>query len=64
MTADYQNALREVPQREGEVVRLVTTIQKAAAALERWQAVYRRHSGRRGPTPTRGSASLSLVAGQ
>lgn len=40
VTTDYRDALREVQQREGEVVRLVTTIQKAAAALERWEAAY------------------------
>lgn len=38
--ACYRDALHEVQQREAEVVRLVTTIQKAAKALERWQAAY------------------------
>lgn len=38
--ADYVDALREVQQRESEVLRMGATIQHAAKCLERWRAVY------------------------
>jgi hypothetical protein len=41
----YLAALRELQQREGEVLRVVATIQMAAKALERWQAVHVAHAG-------------------
>jgi len=41
----YRDALRELQHREGEVLRLVATIQQAAKCLERWQAVHVVHEG-------------------
>ena len=41
----YLDALRELQQREGEVLRMVATIQQAAKCLEHWQAVYVVHGG-------------------
>lgn len=36
----YLAVLRELQQREGEVLRMLSTIQRAVKCLERWQAVY------------------------
>lgn len=41
----YLDALRELQQREGEVLRMVATIQQAAKCLEHWQAVDVIHGG-------------------
>jgi nucleotide-binding universal stress UspA family protein len=41
----YLAAVRNLQQREGEVLRLVTIIQQAAKTLERWQAVHVAHAG-------------------
>jgi hypothetical protein len=36
----YLDVLRELQRREGEALRMVSTIQRAAKCLEHWQAVY------------------------
>jgi hypothetical protein len=41
----YLDALRELQQRESEIVRMVATIQQAAECLEHWQAVDVVHGG-------------------
>jgi hypothetical protein len=41
----YLDALRELQRREGEVLRMVATIQQAAKCLEHWQAVDVVHGG-------------------
>ena len=41
----YLDALRELQQRESEIVRMVATIQQAAKCLEHWQAVDVVHGG-------------------
>lgn len=41
----YLDALRELQEREGEVLRIVTTIQRAAKDLEHWPAVCVVHAG-------------------
>jgi hypothetical protein len=41
----YLDALRELQGREGEVLRIVTTIQRAAKDLEHWPAVCVVHAG-------------------
>jgi hypothetical protein len=41
----YLGALRDLQQREGEVLRMVATIQRAAKHLERWQVVHVIHEG-------------------
>jgi hypothetical protein len=41
----YLDALSELQQREGEILRMVATIQQAAKCLEHWQAVDVVHAG-------------------
>jgi hypothetical protein len=41
----YLDALRELQQREGEVLRMVSIIQRAAKCLEHWKAVYVLNTG-------------------
>jgi hypothetical protein len=41
----YLDALRELHRREGDVLRMVATIQQAAKCLEHWQAVNVVHGG-------------------
>ena len=41
----YLDALRELQQRESEIVRMVATIEQAAKCLEHWQAVDVVHGG-------------------
>jgi nucleotide-binding universal stress UspA family protein len=41
----YLDAMRNVQEREREVLRVITTIQEAAKRLERWQAVHVTHAG-------------------
>jgi hypothetical protein len=43
--ACYRDALCELQHREGEVLRMVATIQQAAKCLEQWQAVHVIHAG-------------------
>ncbi len=43
--SSYLDALRELQQREGEVLRMVAMIQQAAKCLEHWQAVHVIHAG-------------------
>jgi len=45
MGSRYLDALREFQQREGEVLRMVATIQQAAKHLEHWRAVHVVHAG-------------------
>jgi len=45
VSSPYLDALRELQQREGEILRMVATIQQAAKCLEHWQAVYVVHGG-------------------